>query len=106
MVNDICYFIKDSSLYNYADDNTVAYAGYDLDKLISILENDNLTLIAWFTANQVKANPGKLQVLAIGNKTHAKNIIFSLNENLIKCEDEDKLLVVTNDYNWNLAIIY
>jgi hypothetical protein len=47
----------------------------------------------------VKANPGKLQVLAIGNKTHAKNIIFSLNENLIKCEDEDKLLVVTNDYN-------
>lgn len=50
-VNDICYFIKDSSLYNYTDDSTtVAYAGYDLDKLISILENDNLNHIDWFTA--------------------------------------------------------
>jgi hypothetical protein len=35
---DIFYFI-----YNYSDDNTVAYAGYDLYKLISTLENDSLT---------------------------------------------------------------
>jgi hypothetical protein len=67
LLNDIFYFIADSSLYNYADDNSVACAGYDLDKLNLTLENDSLTLIGWFTANQVKAiKPDKFQVLAIG----------------------------------------
>jgi retron-type reverse transcriptase len=26
-INDIFYFIQDSSLYNYADDNTLSYEG-------------------------------------------------------------------------------
>ena len=70
LLNDIFNFIADSSLYNYADDNSVSCAGYDLDKLILTLENDNLTLIGWFTANQVKAiKPDKFQVLAIGKWT-------------------------------------
>ena len=46
----------------------------------------------------MKANPDKFQALAIGNKNHAKNITFNLKENLIKCEDEAKLLGVTIDY--------
>ena len=34
------------------------------------MENDSLTLIGWFTANQVKAiTPDKFQVLAIGKWT-------------------------------------
>ena len=33
-INDIFYFISDSSLYNYADDNTLSYSGYNLDKII------------------------------------------------------------------------
>jgi hypothetical protein len=28
-INDIFYFISDSSLYNYPDDNTLSYSGYD-----------------------------------------------------------------------------
>jgi hypothetical protein len=32
-INDIFYFISDSSLYNYADDNTLSYSGYDLEKI-------------------------------------------------------------------------
>ena len=27
-INDIFYFIQESSLYNYADDNTLSYEGY------------------------------------------------------------------------------
>jgi hypothetical protein len=38
-INDIFHFIPDSSLYNYADDNTLLYSGYDLDKIINTLEN-------------------------------------------------------------------
>ena len=46
----------------------------------------------------MKANADKYQTLVIGNKTHAKKITFILKENLIECEDEAKLLVVTIDY--------
>jgi hypothetical protein len=47
-INDIFYFISDSSLYNYADDNTLSYSGYDLEKIINTLEKDSLNLIDWF----------------------------------------------------------
>ena len=41
-INDIFHFISDSSLYNYADANTLSYSGYDLDKIINTLEKDSL----------------------------------------------------------------
>jgi len=100
-LNDIFYFINDSTLYNYADDNTLGYASFNLEELISTLEEDSLKLIDWFTINQMKANPDKFQALAIGKKTHDKNIVFNLNNNKIKCEDEVKLLGVTIDYQLN-----
>ena len=80
---------------NYADDNTLAYAGYNIEKLITTLENDSLILIDWFTVNQMKANPDKFQAIAIGNKSHSGNISLNLKGNIIKCEDEVKLLGVT-----------
>ena len=81
------YFIKDSSLNNYADDDTLAYATYNIEKLITTLENNSLILIDWFTVNQMKANPDKFQAIAIGNKSHSGNISFNLKGNIIKCEE-------------------
>jgi hypothetical protein len=43
----------------------------------------------------MKANPDKFQAIAIGKKTKNENISFNLNGNIIKCEDEVKLLEVT-----------
>jgi retron-type reverse transcriptase len=91
-INDIFYFIPDSSLYNYADDNTLSYSGYDLDKIINTLEKDSHNLIDWFTLNQMKVNPDKFQAIAIGKNTQSKNISFNLNGNIKKTEDEVKLL--------------
>ena len=31
-LNDIFYFIKNSDLYNYADDNTLSYSDHDIKK--------------------------------------------------------------------------
>jgi hypothetical protein len=75
-INDIFYFISDSSLYNYADNNTLSYSGYDLDKIINTLEKDSLNLIDWFTLNQMKVNPDKFQAIAIGKNTQSKNIFL------------------------------
>jgi hypothetical protein len=100
-INDIFYFVQESSLYTYADNNTLSYEGHHLDQLITVLERDNLTLIDWFTENQMKANPNKFQAIAIGKKTKNENISFNLNGNIIKCEDEVKLLGVTIDFELN-----
>jgi hypothetical protein len=75
----------------------LSYEGHNLDQLITVLERDSLTLIDWFTENQMKANPDKFQAIAIGKKTKNENISFNLNGNIIKCEDEIKLLGVTID---------
>jgi len=93
-MNDIFYFISDSSLYNYADDNTLSYSSYDLDKIINTLEKDSLNLIDWFTSNQMKANPDKFKAIAISKNTHSKNNSFNLSGNIIKTEDKVKLLGV------------
>jgi hypothetical protein len=52
-------FIKDSSLYNYADDNTLSFGSPDFYLLISTLESDSNHLIEWFKINKMQANPDK-----------------------------------------------
>ena len=46
----------------------------------------------------MKANPDEFQAIAIGKNTHSKNISFNFNGNIIKTEDEVKLLGVTIAY--------
>ena len=65
-------FIKQGSLYNYTDDNTLSFCSPDFDKLISTLEVVN-QLIEWFKFNKMQANPDKFQVLAVGKKTFEKS---------------------------------
>ena len=101
-LNDIFYFIQNSILYNYADDNTISKFHHDLKTVIETLENDSQILIQWFSDNKMKANPEKFQAIAIGSKTRSKNISFKLTEEInIKCEEEVKLLGVTIDFRLN-----
>ena len=97
-LNDIFYFVNECSLYNYADDNTLSYADYDIDKVVNTLERESLVLINWFSLNQMKANPDKFQAISIGKKTNKENITFNLDGNNIECDTEVKLLGVTIDY--------
>ena len=52
----------------------------------------------------MKANHDKFQAIAIGKNTQSKNISFNLNGNIIKAEDEVKLLGVTIDYELKLTL--
>ena len=40
-INDIFYIVQDSTIYNYADDNTLSYCDFDVDNLVKTLENDS-----------------------------------------------------------------
>jgi hypothetical protein len=96
-LNDIFNFVEESILYNYADDNTLSYSETEFNKVVDILEKESFNLIHWFSHNQMKANPDKVQAIAIGSKTSNESITFILDENKIDCEKEVKLLGVTID---------
>ena len=52
-LNDIhvFYFVLRSTIYKYADDNTVSFIHKDFNFLKSVLESDSLNLISWFEEN-------------------------------------------------------
>jgi hypothetical protein len=45
------YLVDFSTIYNYADDNTLSYADYDLNNVISKLESDSQKMLDWFANN-------------------------------------------------------
>ena len=47
-INDIFYFIKNCTLYNYADDNTLSFHSPDFEELIKVLQCEGRILIDWF----------------------------------------------------------
>lgn len=100
-INDIFYSIEKTNLYNYADDNTISYSHKNYTTMKRTLEADGSALVDWFTINQMQANPGKFQGLAVGTKTHAMRPTFNIKGADIECTDETKLLGITFDYKLN-----
>ena len=97
-INDIFYFIVQSILYNYADDNTLSFIHKDLLHLKSVLEQESQILISWFDQNLMKANPDKFQAICIGKKTHDNIESFQIGQTNIKCDDSVTLLGINIDY--------
>jgi hypothetical protein len=97
-INDIFYTIKESNLYNYADDNTLSYSHPNFNVLISTLERECHSLINWFRENGMQANPDKFQAIALGKRTFAQNPIFSIDLVTISCHEVVKLLGIEIDY--------
>ena len=73
-INDIFYFITDSDLRNYAEDNTVTYAHSDPQVVKSVLTKDSIKGVDWFSDNRMKANPA----VAAGLKSKNENCSFDL----------------------------
>jgi hypothetical protein len=96
-VNDIFSFVKQSKLVNYADDNTLSFSHKHLTTLRQTLEEECNSLIKWFSANGMRANPDKFQAIAIGKKSALKNLMFDIRENVLNGVDTVKLLGVTID---------
>ena len=46
-INDLFFFIKQASLYNYADDNTLACFSRSLLKLVEVLEEEAGNALSW-----------------------------------------------------------
>ena len=68
-LNDLFYFVKQGSMYNYADDNSVSVNHRELNILTRQLQTEAEVTIQWFADNAMEANPAKFQGLLLkGNK--------------------------------------
>jgi hypothetical protein len=102
-INDIFYFVKKGTLYNYADDNTLSYGYPDFNVLTSVIKSQ-MFLLNWFKVNKMQANPDKFQVLAVEKKTFDKNMKICKQNSTLSCEETVKLLGIEIDYQLNFDI--
>ena len=97
-VNDLIGFIKKSSLYNFADDNTITAFEKDITLLKETLQNEAEIAIQWFKDNFMIVNPGKFQAMVINRfgKMENKHEMYIENKK-ITSEHSVKLLGIEID---------
>jgi hypothetical protein len=88
-INDLFDFIKHTTLFNYADDNTLSSIGSSTDEVVRNLQTDANSAIKWFSDNHMKANPGKFQAMLLGS---TEDVNFRLGQEAIDCTDCVSLL--------------
>ena len=76
--NDVC------PLYNYADDNTLAFFHSDMDILRTKLEEGSNIALDWFDENHMKANISKFQSIILRPKGFISDVSFCISEHILK----------------------
>ena len=67
-LNDIFFFVKDSKITNYADDNTPYATEDSVEKLLDMLERETNILLNWFKCNEMKSNTDKCHLIIVNNQ--------------------------------------
>ena len=81
-INDLFFFVENSDVCNFADDNTLAFADISVEQIIKGLETDIRELQEWFISNGLLLNETKCQLLLIEPskllKSHAQILTLLL----------------------------
>ena len=72
-INDLIGFLKKSSLYNFAGDNTITAFENDITLLRETLQNEAEIQIQWFKDNIMIINPGKFKAIVTKRLEKMKN---------------------------------
>ena len=99
--NDIFLFAKNSTLYNYAADNTQFSCKKTFDQVINNLQTNFLTLKVWFYDNFLVLNPKKCHFVTLRNGNNLCD--FSRNDIIIKNSLLEKMLGLTIDNNLDFS---
>ena len=98
-INDLFFFIKQATLYNYADDNTLSYFSKTLPYHVDILEKETGVALSWLELNEMTANPEKFHALLLRkNQSNTSGEIFKISGEMINSEEAVEHLGVTLDY--------
>ena len=73
-INDILYFLKNGTLYNFADDNTVSFSIPEFDELIQVLQSESQILLDWFQDNCMQAYIPDSGIKDFGKKIDFKSL--------------------------------
>ena len=98
-INDMFYFIKDTKVANYADDNTLYTTTNNIEDLLRILENETSIILGWFRINEMKSNDDKCHLIVSNKETLA----ITLGKEIIHSNDSVDLLGITIDKNLNFT---
>ena len=94
--NDMLFFVKNSKVCNFADDNTLYTTSKNLPEVLAYLELDVGITLDWFETNLMVANPAKFKLMLFGlNQTH--KLCLEVNTKIIPSSDTVKLLGVDID---------
>ena len=88
--------IKQWDICNFADDNTLYSCGKRWTEIKENLVSDTKSILNWFRLNYLKANPGKFQVIILGDKSHQKHVL-NINSIKVEASDDVSLPGITND---------
>ena len=102
-INDLYFWIVNSDLANYADDNTISAFANTIKELITKLETESEIAINWFKENGMSANPDKFQAMIL-NKCGRYNDLHTLKIGGfdITSKESVELLGIEIDYKLNL----
>ena len=64
-INDQYAAITNSTLYNYADDNTISACCDTGQLVVETLTSEVKVAIKWFDTNMMEANPSKFQAITV-----------------------------------------
>ena len=95
-INDIFFFVNESNLTNYADDNTPYAIESNIEAIIKNIVNDTSTLTKWFNDNYFKMNIEKCHLLITN---HDINTTVTIDGHIIPASKSVKLLGVQIDNN-------
>ena len=98
-INDLFFFINESKLANYADDNTLYAVENNVSNLLKLLEMETNKVLKWFEMNEMKPNADKCHLI-VCNKNKCS---VTLDNNIIEGEKFVELLgmTITNDLKFS-----
>ena len=95
----IYFFKKQVTLYNYADDNTLAYFSKTMTDLMDTLEKETGVALSWLKQNEMITNPEKFHAILLRkNQTSSRGEKINIDGEIINPEETIKLLGITLDY--------
>ena len=102
--NDLFYFVENSNIYNFADDNTLSVADANLETVINKLESDINYLDIWFKENDLLLNETKCQFM-IAESSNSRCELQKINVHNKEIEEvkQVKLLGITFDNNMSMT---
>ena len=66
-LSDIFFFVNDTEITNYAEDNTPYATEDSIEKLIATLTKETNILLKWFTFNEMKSNTDKCHLIIVNS---------------------------------------